>query len=122
MIKKASLYGMIILYLAAGVNHFVHPDFYIKIIPGYLPEPVLINIAAGIAELILGSLLIFKYTRKFAAFGIILMLVAFIPAHICMIQKSGCNTGKICWPLLIAWIRLIPFQFLLIWWAWINRK
>lgn len=122
MKKKASLYVMIILYLAAGINHFVHPDFYIKIIPAYLPEPRLINIAAGIAELTLGSLLIFKYTRTIAAFGIILMLILFIPAHIYLIQKSGCNTSKICWPLIIAWIRLVPFQFVLIWWAWVNRK
>ncbi len=120
--KKASLYLMIILYLAAGVNHFIHPDFYIKIIPTYLPEPVLINIVAGIAELLLGVLLIFKNTRKYAAFGIILILIFFIPAHIYTIQKADCNSGKICWPLLIAWIRLVPFQFVLIWWAWVNRK
>lgn len=122
MIKRISLYLMIILYLAAGVNHFIHPGSYYPIIPDYLPYHAQINILAGIAELVLGILLIFPVTRKVAAYGIIVLLVLFVPAHIYMIQKSGCMNETMCWQARVAWVRLFPLQFVLMWWAWWHRK
>jgi uncharacterized membrane protein len=122
MIKKISLALLIILYIGAGINHFWHPQGYLTIIPPYLPAHELINILAGIAEICLGILLIFPTTRKFAAYGIVLMLIAFIPAHIYMIQIGGCAGKEICIPLWAAWFRLIPLQFILMWWAWWHRK
>ena len=124
MLKKISLVLLIILYIGAGINHFWHPAGYYSIIPKYIPNHYLINILSGIAELILGTLLIFPATRKFAAYGIVLMLIAFIPAHIYMIQKGGCMGPKpaLCIPLWGAWLRLFPLQFIMMWWAWWHRK
>ncbi len=121
MKKTISLYLMIALYLGAGVNHFIHKKSYLAIIPPYFPNHAMINILAGIAELILGAMLIFKQTRTAAAYGIIVLLVFFIPVHIYMIQKNICLSEIICWPW-VAWVRLFPVQLLLIWWAWSNRK
>ena len=113
---------MSIFYIVAGINHFWHPDSYYALIPPYLPDAFVINIVSGIAEIAFGLLLIFQRTRKTAAYGIILMLIAFIPAHIFMIQKGGCMSVSFCLPAWVAWVRLFPLQFLLIWWAWSNRK
>ena len=122
MFKKISLILLIILYASAGMNHFIHPTGYYSIIPPYLPNPYLINIAAGIAEIIAAILLILPNTRKFGAYLIVAMLVAFIPAHIYMIQKGGCMGAEICIPFWGAWLRLFPLQFILIVWAWWHRK
>lgn len=122
MLKKISLVTMLVLYVAAGVNHFVHPQMYLAIIPPYLPWPVMINAVSGIAEILLGVLLIPRPTRHIASVGIILMLGAFIPAHIYMIQQNGCVDKGVCIPLWAAWLRLIPLQFILMYWAWANRK
>ncbi len=122
MLKKISLVLLIILYAGAGINHFIHPTGYYSIIPPYLPNPYLINIAAGIAELICAALLIIPTTRKLAVYLIIAMLIAFIPAHIYMIQKGGCMGKEICIPLWGAWLRLFPLQFILIAWAWWHSK
>ncbi len=113
---------MTVFYIVAGINHFRNPENYYVIIPSYLPNPVLINIISGIAEIVLGILLIFPKTRKLAAYGIIILLVAFIPAHICMIQKGWCMGSGYCLPAWATWVRLFPLQFLLMWWAWSNRK
>jgi len=113
---------MILFYIIAGINHFRNPAAYYRIIPGYLPNAYLINIVSGIAEIGLAILLIFPLTRKIAAYGIIIMLVAFIPAHIEMIQKGWCINSNYCLPAWATWVRLFPLQFLLIWWAWSNRK
>ncbi len=42
--KKLLLVLLIALYVGAGINHFWHPQFYIHIIPPYLPAPSLLNI------------------------------------------------------------------------------
>lgn len=122
ILRKFSLLAMIAVYLLAGINHFIKPAMYYPIIPPYLPWPVTINIISGIAEIILAGMLIFKSTRRLAAIGIIIMLIAFIPAHVYMIQKGGCMSAAVCIPAWAAWLRLFPLQFLLMYWAWTNRK
>ncbi|MBC7588603.1 MAG: DoxX family protein [Chitinophagaceae bacterium] len=120
--KKISLYLFILLYLLAGINHFWHPHSYDAIIPPYLPWHELINYAAGTCEIILAIGMMFKSTRKLAAYVIIAMLVAFIPAHIYMIEKAPFAMGAIQVTPFAAWIRLLVFQPLLIAWAWWVRK
>jgi uncharacterized membrane protein len=122
MLKKISFVLLIILYAAAGINHFVHKGFYYPIIPPYFPNPVLINIAAGVIEIVAAVLLIFPATRKLASYLIIAMLIGFIPAHIYMIQMHGCMSEQMCIPEWAAWLRLFPLQFILMWWAWGHRK
>lgn len=116
--KKAALIIMIIGYLLAGINHFVHPASYIKIIPPYLPMPAVLNILAGVFEVLFALMLIFERTRKLAAYGIILMLIAFLPVHIDMVTRAPLQLGSITVTPLLAWIRLIVLQPLLIAWAW----
>jgi uncharacterized membrane protein len=87
-----------------------------------LPDPHFINISAGVTETILGSLFLFRQTRVAAAYGIIAMLIAFIPAHIAMIQNGFCLSNGYCLPQWTVWIRLFPLQFVLMFWAWSCRK
>ncbi|MEO9004381.1 MAG: hypothetical protein ABI288_06575 [Ginsengibacter sp.] len=120
MFKKISLLLLILLYVGAGINHFWHPTFYYPIIPPYLHNPYLINLAAGASEIVLGILLIFRSTRKAAVYLIITMLIVFIPVHVYMIQKGGCMNEKVCIPLWKASLRL-AMQPLLILWVWWHR-
>jgi len=122
MFKKISSVLIPVFYIAAGINHFRSPDSYYKIIPDYLPYPVFINLFSGTAEIILGLLFIFSKTRKLAAYGIIALLIAFIPAHIVMIQNGFCLSNGYCLPAWATWVRLFPLQFLLMFWVWKYRK
>ena len=117
-LKKASLVILVIGYLAAGVNHFRAPEGYINIIPQYIPLPKLMNILAGFFEILFGLLLIFKRTRQLAAWGIILMLIAFLPVHIDMVLHAPFWLGSLYVTPFIAWVRLVVLQPLLILWAW----
>ena len=119
-IKKISLVLLVIGYIAAGMNHFRVPAFYIGIIPHYLPYPVILNTLAGICEIAFGLMLIFKPTRKISAWGIVLMLIAFLPVHIAMLGGHTEVSGKSVTPLL-AWARLF-LQPVLIAWAWWHTK
>jgi uncharacterized membrane protein len=85
--RKASIlsvYLMALLYIAAGVNHFVHPAFYEKMIANFLPDTDLIVKMSGLAEIALGLLLLFPKTRRIGAYGVILLLIAVFPANINM--------------------------------------
>ena len=117
-LKKVSLVLLITGYLAAGANHFRVPAFYIAIIPPYFPHPQILNIIAGCCEIGFALLLIFAKTREFAAWGIVFMLIAFIPVHIEMVRAPYRMGGSQVSPLL-AWVRLVVIQPLLIWWAWL---
>jgi uncharacterized membrane protein len=122
MFKKISYILIPVFYVAAGVNHFRSPDSYYKIIPDYLPYPIFINLFSGVAEIILGLLFIFPKTRTIAAYGIIALLIVFIPAHIVMIQNGFCLGNGYCLPEWATWVRLFPLQFLLMLWAWKCRR
>jgi len=117
-VKKISLYVMAAAYVLAGVNHFISPDFYVKMMPAYLPLHLELVYISGVIEMLLGMALLFQQTRKAAAWGIILLLIAVFPANINMalhpeawddISKTG------------LYLRL-PIQLLLIGWAWIYTK
>lgn len=117
MIKNISLILMTVFYLVAGINHFLHPENYYALIPPYFPFHQFINMVSGAAEIIFGGLLIFPSSRKAGAYGIVVLLILFIPAHIYMIQKGGCMSIQMCVPPWVAWVRLFPVQFVLIAWA-----
>jgi uncharacterized membrane protein len=118
-LKKTGLVVMVIGYLIAGANHFRGPSSYIKIIPPYFPHASIINLAAGFCELWFAVMLIFTKTRAFAAWGIILMLFAFLPVHIQMVKDAPFLLGgSITVTPFIAWVRLVVLQPLLILWAW----
>jgi uncharacterized membrane protein len=121
-LKIISLYLMAGFYLFGGINHFRTPEFYLPLIPDYLPTPDLLNLLAGIAEIVLAIGLLIPNTRKWAAWGVIAMLLAFIPSHVYFIQLGSCIPDVLCAAEWMGWVRLLLIQPLLIAWAWIYTR
>ncbi len=117
LLGRISLFVLCSFYLIAGLNHFLNPKNYLDLIPPYFPNHHLLNILSGVCEIIAGTLMLISFTRKIGACFIIMILIAFIPAHIHLIQQKGCVSKHLCVPEWIAWMRL-PLQFILMWWAW----
>ena len=122
MKKKLNCWLQAGFYVFAGINHFIDPEFYIDLIPPSFVFLAEINVVAGIVEIVLGLALLFSRSRKLAAYGIILMLVAFIPSHIYFIQIGSCVDGGMCVPEWVGWVRLVVIHPLLLLWAWSARK
>lgn len=111
---KISLYVMAALYIGGGFNHFLNPDFYLSVMPEWLPMHEIANWSSGVVEIILGFLLLPVPTRRFSAWMIIAMLtVFFLVIHIPMCFHFEVGT-KMFW---IAVVR-IPLQVVWINWAW----
>lgn len=111
--ETISLWIMALLYLAAGINHFVNPKFYLKIIPPALPYPKWLNWISGAAEIILAIAIVIPQLQSLAAWGIILLLIAVFPANVYHFLK-GWRKKKMVWILALR----LPIQGLLIWWAY----
>lgn len=109
---------MSVLYIIAGFNHFVHPRFYLKIMPPWLPLHSLLVLLSGIMEVVFGILLCIPATRLFAAWGLIVLLIAVFPANIQMMLNYRHQHHPQLW---LAVLRL-PLQGLLIAWAYVYTK
>ena len=113
MSKRLSLYVMALLYVGAGINHFLNPGVYMQIMPSWLPWHSELVFLSGVFETLLGLLLLFPASRRLAAWGIIFLLVAVFPANVQMMVNYLRENNPHLW---IAVIRL-PLQLVLIWWA-----
>lgn len=101
--------------IAAGINHFVNPDFYLKIVPEALPEPDALVYGSGIAEVLGAVGTMHPRTRKPAGWFLIATLVAVYPANIYMALNPSRFPSIPQWAL----IARLPLQFLFIYWVWL---
>ena len=108
-----SLYLQVIIYVVAGLNHFINPKTYLAIMPPYIPAHSLMVMVSGVAEILLGLGLLFQATRSLAAWGLILLLIAVFPANVYMVTSNRFRK----FPIWLRWARL-PLQGILIWWAY----
>jgi uncharacterized membrane protein len=77
-----SLYGAVLFYFVAGVNHFVMPDFYYQLMPDFLSPKSFYNISSGFAEIVLAIALLWPQSRVWAARCICLLLLSFYLVHV----------------------------------------
>ena len=114
MIYPWHLYLMATVYFVAGLMHFIRPQMYMRILPGYLPGHKFLVTFSGLAEVCLGVALSFPATKDAAIYLIIAMLTFFLPVHLHMLFDKKASMGLPKWMLLIR----IPLQFLLMFWAY----
>ncbi|WP_080059746.1 DoxX family protein [Spirosoma aerolatum] len=108
-----SLYAQSLVYIVAGLNHFLNPRTYLAIMPPYIPAHQFMVTISGIAEIILGIGLLFRATQSVSAWGLIFLLIAIFPANVYMATSAK----FIKFPAWLRWLRL-PLQAVLIWWAY----
>ncbi|MEZ4882679.1 MAG: hypothetical protein R2775_10000 [Flavobacteriaceae bacterium] len=104
-----------VLFVLAGMNHFRKPKLYERIMPPYIPAHSAMVMLSGFVEMILGLMIMNKNTQSEAAWGIIIMLVAFLPVHIYMLQNERAAMKLPKWVLLLR----LPLQFGLMYWAYL---
>lgn len=107
-----------IAFVLAGINHFVSPNFYLKMMPPVLPAHLFLIFLSGVFEVALGVLLLIPRFTPLAAWGLIALLIAVFPANIYMATNAELFPE---YSLTALYLRL-PLQIVLIAWAfWFTR-
>lgn len=116
-VKTVSKYLLALLMVAAGLMHFVKPEFYIKIMPPYLPFHRELVFVSGVCEVLTGVGLLIPRLSVAAAWGLIALLIAVFPANIYLFQHQELVPA----PPVVHLLRL-PLQAVFIAWAYWHTK
>ncbi len=102
-------------FIGAGVNHFVVPRTYERIVPpplqGHAKQLVAVS---GVAELAGGLGALLPRARRTAGLGLIAVLAAVFPANVYMARAPERFSPIPRWALYAR----LPLQPLMMWWAW----
>jgi uncharacterized membrane protein len=110
--KRVTRVLLAVLFVGAGVAHFVRPGPYVAIVPPALPAPEVLVAVSGAAEVVGGIALLVPALRRAAGVGLIALLLAVYPANVYM-AVADVPLGRFRLPWWGHAIRL-PIQFVLV--------
>ncbi len=121
MIKEIKFLTILIMayfYINVGVKHFIEPEWFLQIMPPSFPFHLASVYISGFFEVLFGFLLLIPKTRYYAAWGLIMLLIAVFPANIYLALTNGAAMDITP---AVAWGRL-PFQLVFIGLAYWHSK
>ena len=126
MITKGKLQKSILIiissifYTIVGIKHFIEPDYFLSIIPPYLPFHIELVYIRGFFEILFGLMILFPKYRYYGSIGLILLLIAVFPANIYLAQSKEAQEAIGASQQIAIW--RLPIQGILIWIAYWIRK
>ena len=120
MTKQIGLILLALFFIVSGINHFINSDIYVAIMPTYLPAHLELVYLSGLFEMLGGIGVVISPIRQWAGYGLIVLLIAVVPANFYMAM----NPDKFV-DIVSAWVLYarLPLHFLLIWWTfWATRN
>lgn len=76
-----------IFYVLVGIKHFIDPNFFLAIVPPYLPYHLELVYISGLFEILFGVMILFPKYRYWGSVGLIILLIAVFPANIYLFQS-----------------------------------
>jgi uncharacterized membrane protein len=100
-------YRLAALLIGVGTTHFLAPKPFDDIIPAELPgSPRLYTYLSGVAEVVIGALLLLPRTRRSAALAAATLFVGVFPGNLNMVRLWWDKP----WPMRIAALARLPLQ------------
>jgi len=112
---------MSLLYINTGIQHFIDADWFVQIMPPYLPFHYELVYLSGFFEVLFGLMLIYHKTRYLAAYGLIFLLIAVYPANIYLAFNETPQQAIGISSFMASWVRL-PIQFIFLALAYWHSK
>lgn len=85
--KLAGLGFVFCWFFFGGVGHFIATDFFVSIVPPYIPSPRAMVYISGVFELLGAIGILFARWRPLAGICLVVLIVAVTPANIYMWQN-----------------------------------
>ena len=109
-------------FIFIGATHFLFPGKYLEMMPPFIPAPLLMVYASGFFEILGGVGLIVPPTKRWAAYGLIALLIAVFPANI-YVAVNNIRLGGFMSDGFYQWLLRPPLQLVLIAWVfWFTRR
>jgi uncharacterized membrane protein len=115
---ESARFALATMFVFTGIAHFGRErKDLIAMVPLALPRPSLLVTITGLLEFAGATGLLLPSTRLWAAWGLILLLIAMFPANISAARRGLGIRGSPHTPL---WLRA-PMQLLFVAWTWSVR-
>ncbi|HET6473038.1 MAG TPA: hypothetical protein VFG38_14430 [Pseudomonadales bacterium] len=119
MIRYARYAGLAVVFLwfaLGGISHFTNVDFFLAIMPPYVPFPRAAVYVSGVFEILFAIGIVIPATRAVSGILLILLTLAVTPANVYMWQHPelypnvapALLSGRLVLQVLLLW---------LIWWS-----
>lgn len=118
--RRIALFAVAGFFCFAGVGHFTNSEFFIAIVPPYLPAARALVYVSGVFEILGGLGVLHPRLRRLAGYGLLALLVAVYPANVHMALHPELFPDV---SPMALYLRL-PFQFAfaaIVWWAAISE-
>ncbi len=109
-----------IFYVIVGIKHFIDPNFFLAIVPPYLPFHLELVYMSGLFEILFGIMILIPKYRYWGSVGLILLLIAVFPANIYLFQSVEAQKAIGATQEIATW--RLPVQGIFIWVAYWIRK
>ena len=107
-----------VIFVLTGALHFVRPGFYVPIMPPWFAAPLFWVLLSGVLEILGGVGLFLRRYRRPAAYGLALLMVAFLPVHLQMlfdpasVGVQGLSAYLLFWRLALQFVLIAFFVWL----------
>ncbi len=118
MLKTVLRFSLGVIFIAAGALHFVRPGVYVQIMPPGFAAPRFWVLLSGVLEILGGAGLLVRRYRRWAAYGLALLMVAFFPVHLNMlfdplsVGAEGLSAYLLFWRLALQFVLIVLFVWL----------
>lgn len=115
-LRYAGLAVVFIWFFVGGVSHFTNTEFFVAIVPPWVPYALAAVYVSGIIEIILALLIVSSKTRSAAGWGLIALTLAVTPANVHMWLNPELFP-EVSETALTVRLVVQVFLLLLIWWS-----
>ncbi len=88
ILRYLGLATIFLWFFVGGIAHFTSTDFFVSIVPPWVPFPLWAVYVSGAIELVLAVLVLWSLTRRLAGWGLIALTIAVTPANLHMYMNS----------------------------------
>ena len=118
---KTLRWAATLFFVVAGALHFVIPEFYLAMMPPFIPMKDILIVLTGLAEIALGIGLQIPVMRRRAGISLIALLVGIFPANI-YVAVSQPALPDLSYEPASMWWRLLLQPLFIIWVWWVSVK
>ena len=109
-----------VFYVIVGIKHFIDPNYFLAIVPPFLPYQLELVYVSGFFEILFGIMILIPKYRYLGSIGLILLLVAVFPANIYLALNAQAQEAIGATQDFATW--RLPVQGIFIWVAnWIRK-